>query len=128
MDPVSLIVTALVAGASAALKDTAGDAIRSGYLGLKSLLKRKLDRDPLDPVLVDQHEKDPDLFAEALRARLIQIEAGDDEEIVGAAEAVLRIADPEGTRTGKYRVHVSGGQGAVIGEHNTVTQNYHNAP
>lgn len=124
MDPVSLIVAALVAGASSAVKDTADDAIKGVYARLKSMLKRKLDRDPLDSVLVDQHEKDPETFAKALRAKLAQIEAGDDVEVVEAARAVLQIADPEGTQTGKYRVQVSGGQGTVIGDQNTVTQNY----
>ena len=38
MDPVSLIVTALATGAAAALKDTAGEAVKDAYSGLKSLL------------------------------------------------------------------------------------------
>lgn len=39
MDPVSAIVGALIAGASAALKDTANQAIKDAYAGLKRLLK-----------------------------------------------------------------------------------------
>ena len=55
MDPVSLIVAALAAGASAALKDTATEAIKDAYNGLKSLLKRKLGNEPAAQVAIDEH-------------------------------------------------------------------------
>ena len=46
MDPISLIVAALAAGASAAVKDTAGQAVKDAYSGLKALVKRKLGVEP----------------------------------------------------------------------------------
>jgi Flp pilus assembly pilin Flp len=41
MDPISLIITALVAGALAATKDTAETAVKDAYQGLKTLIKKK---------------------------------------------------------------------------------------
>ena len=39
MEPISLILAALTAGATAALKDTAGEAIKDGYIALKTAIK-----------------------------------------------------------------------------------------
>ena len=41
MDPVTLIVTALAAGAVFGLKDTASAAVKDAYAGLKALVKRR---------------------------------------------------------------------------------------
>ncbi|OPF18073.1 hypothetical protein B1L04_19845 [Microcystis aeruginosa KW] len=47
MEPVSLIVTALTAGAVAAAKDTAEKGVKDTYQGLKTLIKRKFTNDAL---------------------------------------------------------------------------------
>ena len=59
MDPVSLLVAALAAGASAALQDTVSQAVKDAYgQGLKSLLKRKLGGDkPLAQAVIERHEE-----------------------------------------------------------------------
>ena len=41
MEPISLIIAALSAGAIAAAKDTAGTAVKDAYQGLKTLIKNK---------------------------------------------------------------------------------------
>ena len=46
MEPLSLIVAALLAGAAAAAKDTTSTAIKDGYQGLKVLIERKLAGQP----------------------------------------------------------------------------------
>jgi hypothetical protein len=47
MEPVSLIVAALTAGAVAAAKDTAEKGVKDTYQGLKTLIKRKFTNDAL---------------------------------------------------------------------------------
>ena len=42
MEPVSLIIAALTAGAVAAAKDTAEKGVKDTYQGLKTLIKRAL--------------------------------------------------------------------------------------
>ena len=44
MDPVSLIVAALAAGASAGLKDTVAGAVKDAYAAVKRLLSQRYSR------------------------------------------------------------------------------------
>ena len=41
MDPVTLILTALAAGAALGVKDTASAAVKDAYEGLKALVKKR---------------------------------------------------------------------------------------
>ncbi|CCI17590.1 exported hypothetical protein [Microcystis aeruginosa PCC 9807] len=41
MEPISLILAALAAGATGAAKDTAGTAVKDAYESLKALIKKK---------------------------------------------------------------------------------------
>ena len=53
MEPITLILTALVAGATAAAKDTAGQAIKDSYTGLKGLIKQRFaDKDKADSAAI----------------------------------------------------------------------------
>ena len=124
MDPVSLIVAALAAGASAALKDTAGEAVKDAYAGLKSLLKRKLGDKQAAQIAIDKHEEAPEVWEKPLEAELKESGVADDEEIVAAAQQMMKLTDPEGSQSGKYNVVISGGQGATVGDHNVVHQTY----
>lgn len=54
MDPLSMIFTAIVTGASAALKPTAEAAVKDAYAALKELIKRKWSAVAVDPI-----ERDP---------------------------------------------------------------------
>jgi hypothetical protein len=117
MDPVALIVAALAAGASAALKDTATEAIKDAYNGLKSLLKRKLGNEPAAQVAIDEHEKAPEVWEKPLESELGKSGVADNEEVVRSAQELLALIDPVGAQGGKYNVTVSGGKGIVVGDH-----------
>ena len=88
MDPVSLIVAALAAGAAGALKETAGEAVKDAYNGLKSLLKRKLGNEPAAQVAIDKHEESPDVWEKPLEEELGKSRVADDEEVVRRAPGV----------------------------------------
>ena len=89
MDPISMLVAALVSGATEALKPTVGQAIKDAYSGLKGIISKKLagqpagedvqaaiksvEKKPADParksVLTDEVKStgiaaDPDVVAE----------------------------------------------------------------
>jgi hypothetical protein len=117
MDPVSLIVAALAAGASAALKDTAGQAVRDAYVGLKALVKRRVAEKPLAQEVIDKHGEAPEVWEKPLREELAAADVADDEELVRAAQKVLAIVDPSGAQAGKYNVTIAGGKGVVVGDH-----------
>lgn len=86
MEPVSIIVAALVAGAAAAFKDTAAQAIKDAYAGFKALVQRKYGG-----VSVDALERKPDSEAKQLSVRedLTDAGAGADQELLDRAKALL---------------------------------------
>jgi hypothetical protein len=104
MDPVTLIVTALVAGAAAGLKDTASSAIKDAYNGLKGLVRRKLAPRPGGELVLDRHEQDPQVWDKPLAQELTEAGAGDDPALVTAAQALMQLVDAAGSAAGKYQV------------------------
>jgi len=86
MDPISIIVTALVTGAAAALKPTTEQAIKDAYASVKGLIQRRFGR-----VDVAVLETDP---ASKARQAVVQEDlekagAGQDEELLSKAKALL---------------------------------------
>jgi hypothetical protein len=116
-----LILAALAAGVAAGTRDAAGEAVKDAYAALKRLVLNKLQGRPLAAAIVDQHEQAPDVWEKPLQSELADAAAGDDEELVRAAQRVLAAADPTGATAGKYNVTISGGRGIVVGDHATVT-------
>jgi hypothetical protein len=129
VDPVTLIVAALVAGASSGLKDTAGAAVKDAYAELKLLVRKYFGGDPSparSPVEdgVAAIERNPRADVSALHAALQRSGAGEDAALVRAAAELLTRADPAGAALGKYRVSISGGKGIVVGNEGTVSMTF----
>jgi hypothetical protein len=124
MDPISLIIAALAAGAIAGVKDTAGQAVKDAYAGLKALLRRRFTGNRQAEAVLDQSERQPDADQALLAQHLRDAGAGDDEELIRAAQAVLEKADPAGARAGKYNVRITGGKGIVVGDSANVTMTF----
>ena len=125
MDPVSLIVTALATGAAAAVKDTAGQAIKDTYSALKagsleSSVRGRWRRRS------SSARRRPDVWEKPLAAELDNAGVADDEELVRLAQQLMAEHDPTGAQAGKYNVQISGGQGIIVGEHATAHQVFHN--
>jgi hypothetical protein len=71
MDPVSLVVAALAAGAAAGLKDMAGEAVRDSFTALKVLVRRRVQGDPAAEAGLGQLTRDPGADTTAFRQRLV---------------------------------------------------------
>jgi hypothetical protein len=86
MDPISIIVTALVNGAAAALKPATEQTITDVYAGLKGLIQRKYGH-----VDVAVLENDPASKARqaVVKEDLEKTGAGQDEEVLREAKALL---------------------------------------
>jgi hypothetical protein len=86
MDPISVIVAALAAGAAAGVKPTAEQAIKDAYAGLKGFIQRKWDQ-----VNVAQLEANP--ASEARRTvveeDLAQTDAAKDRDLLALADTLL---------------------------------------
>lgn len=126
MDPITLIVAALGAGAASGVTDVAGQAVQDAYAALKGLVARKLKsgEGPIDPAsLLTAYETQPEAYQAALEAELGASGADRDRELVTAAEHLLSLADPDGAASGKYRVDLRGATGVQVGDHGTMTVN-----
>ena len=142
MDPISLIVAALVAGVAASATDVASDVIRDSYDALKVLLRRRFrtvsesaeeDNDvegggsqgAVDPeALLDAYESDPDTWERRIRNLLRATAADRDKDILSAAEALLEATGADAPRSSKYRVDARDAQGVQIGDHGTMTNSF----
>jgi hypothetical protein len=125
MDPITLIVTALAAGATAAVKDVSGEAIKDAYQGLKRLVRRRLAGDTAAEVALDKHADKPEVWEPPLKDALSQAEADKDREIITAAQRLMTLLEPEQAAAGTFTTNVSGDvQGLVQGNHSTVTKTF----
>jgi hypothetical protein len=111
MGPVSMIVTALVAGAVAATKDVATQAVKDGYEGLKTLIVRKFGEKADVVNALENVEKKPDSEARkaVLKEELETAGASQDAEVVQKAQALLDLLKEHGLA---YHAEVHG-SGAI---------------
>jgi len=101
MDPITLIVTALAAGAAAALKDTASAAVKDAYAGLKAVILQKYGA-AAERVAHLEVAPDSPSVREGLTRDLGTTEAGRDPAVLQQAAAVLTAVqthDPDVGRT-----------------------------
>jgi hypothetical protein len=97
MDPITVIVGALVAGVAAAAKPTAEQAVKDAYAGLKALIQRKFgDRGDV-AAAVEQVEAKPasEPRQAVLQEELAEAGAADDAEVLAAAKELLALMQPQ---------------------------------
>ena len=121
MDPISLILAALVAGAAKAAADLAPDA----YNGLKALIKRKFAGEPKAEMVLEEHETDPETYEAPLKKKLAEAGADKDEEIIKKAQELLKQLKPEEAAAGKFNIKVEGDIKGIVGDISggTINQN-----
>jgi len=107
MDPITLIVTALSAGVASALQDDA----KAAYVRLRDLVKKRFAGHTSAEVVLAEYEAAPATWEAPLAAKLAELGAGDDADILAAAQALL-------TATGKHHVTIKDSQGVQVGDHN----------
>ena len=89
MDPISLILAALGAGALAAAKDTAGTAVKDAYQGLKTLIKKKFEGDVLGQAMVDAKPEEIKQAEGLLKDKIVEAGVDKDNEITKLAQDLL---------------------------------------
>src|SRR4051794_31319258 len=106
MEPLSLIATAVMAGAAVGLRNTVSDAVRDLYAGLKRRLSNQVaERLPATPALEGAGE-----------------EAGEPDSTDGVAAQdapETRTTDPAGARgtSSGHHVTITKTKGVVVGDH-----------
>jgi len=111
-----LILAALIAGATAATKDTAGVAVKDAYNGLKELIKKKFEKDALAQAMVDAKPEEIKQAEGLLEAKMTEAGIDKDAEILKAAAEILKKEDPQGEKEGKYRINVQGDIKGIVGD------------
>ena len=124
MDPVSVVLAALAAGTTAATKDTASQAVKDAYAGLKALVKKRFEKRPQAEMALAEYEKDTATWEKPLQKSLVETGADQDEAIVRQAQRVLKLVHPQQASQGKYNVQIGEGKGIVIGDNPQVTQTF----
>jgi hypothetical protein len=128
MDPVTVIVSALVAGAAAGAKDTASQAIKDAYSGLKTLIQKRFSGKPEAEMALAQHEKKPEVWEAPLKDALVNTGADKDQAILQLADKLLKLAQPQQVGIGKYSVQVGKARGVVIGDQAKVDMTFDEKP
>jgi hypothetical protein len=128
MDPVTLIVTALAAGAASALQDGASAAVKDAYAQLKTLVRKQFVGRPKGELVLGEHEAAPQTWQAPLVAELSAAGVDSDTDLAAAAQALMSLIDEAGSRSGKYVVTVRDSQGVQVGDRNTQTNIFRSGP
>jgi hypothetical protein len=121
VDPVTLVVTALAAGASAGMTETASAAVQQAYAGLKTALAERFRGRPAAEVALAEHETSPQTWHAPLTQYVTEI--GIDDQLRELAQRLLAAAERAGS---DRRVQVTADtiQGQQIGDRNAQTNAY----
>jgi hypothetical protein len=128
MEPVTLILTALATGASAgaleALKDDAKEKAKAAYARLHGLVKKRVSGRPHGELALAEYDSAPQKWEGLLSAELTEAGAAQDDDLVGAAKAVMEIIDQSGAKSGKYNVTIKDSKGVQVGDGNVQFNNF----
>jgi hypothetical protein len=125
VEPITVILTALASGAAAVAKETAGEALKDAYRGLKALIQRKFADKPEAALVLAKHAEKPAVWEAPLKEALTAAAADRDAAILTAAQQLMALIDPQQAALGKYTVHIAGNvQGVVQGDHAQVTMSF----
>jgi len=128
MDPVTLIVTALAAGAASALQDGTSAAVKDAYVRLKALVTRRFAGRAKAELVLAEHQAAPQTWEKPLAEELSAVGAESDADLLAAAQALMSLVDEAGSRAGKYVVTVRDSQGVQVGDHGTQTNIFRPGP
>lgn len=85
MEPVTLIIAALAAGAAKGAGESASSAVKDAYAGLKRLVASRFAGKPSAEIALVEHEKNPGTWQAPLGKELHESRADADDAVIGAA-------------------------------------------
>lgn len=126
MDPITLIIGALAAGAATGFTETASKAVQDAYAGLKALLRRRFAGRPEAETALEQHEKKPEVWEAPLAEALRETGADEDDEILKAATQLRELLGAAGgvVAEGDHAVAAGGNVGDVVSDSARVVKPY----
>ena len=119
MDPVSIIVGALVSGAAAAAKQTGNLAITDAYQGLKKLFinswKKATNDESKASFLVEGLEKNPEAIESYVRSEIEAAMPKLDPELIKLAENLSKLIEGN-EQAPKFVSEIKNSQGVIVGD------------
>lgn len=102
MEPMSLILTAVVAGESKTESNTMLGAVEDDFDGLHAALRTRLADQPTALQALEQYISEPEASKDTLIAALQHSGATHDPAVLDRALQVMKRIDPEGSANGNY--------------------------
>ena len=121
VDPVSLVVGALAAGASTGVTDVASSAVKDAYAGLKAALAERFRGRPSAEVALAEHEACPATWQAPLEQYVGEV--GVDTELEQLARRLLE-AVRSGGDARQVQINAETIQGQQVGDGNTQTNTF----
>src|SRR5258708_9704356 len=129
MDPLSLILAAITAGATASAKDTASTAIKDTYQGLKALIQRKVEGKPNAQAALVEYEEDPETYEKPLKKALLETHMDTEHDVIKAAQHGMTLIQPQQAAQEESNIQNTGStQGQIVGDHANVTMHFGDTP
>jgi hypothetical protein len=124
VDPITLITTAVVAGATNIGTDLLSEATKDGYQALMKILRRRFDGDNLGTTALAKVEQEPERWEAPLHQAVMESGVAQDQEVIQLAQLVLDGLKESAGIVGKNSTQVFGkAQGVITGD-NTNQTNY----
>ncbi|MEU6025127.1 hypothetical protein ACGFIK_24110 [Micromonospora sp. NPDC048871] len=124
MDPVTLVVGALAAGALQGTGEAAASAVKDAYQALKAAVAARFADRPSGQLVLQEHEQDPEVYAAPLAKQVRAAGADQDPRIVELAQALMALLNEQGAGSAKYQVRLDGAKGVQVGDGNTQTNTF----
>ena len=122
MEPLTIILAVLAAGASG-LTDAASQDL---YDKLKLMVMKKFNGKPEAELALAKYQEKPEIWAEPLKAELIETKVVQDNEILRVAEELMKVVKPQQTSVGKFNVQAETIEGLALGDGQRVQMNFGN--
>ena len=128
MEPITLILTALAAGASSGaiegLAGTVKENAKAAFARLHDLTRRRFEGNASAEMILSEYQDDPATYGAPLAKKLAGTGAADDTELLAAAKALMELVDQAGTSAGKYNVTIKNSEGVQVGDGNIQFNKY----
>src|SRR5262249_19171788 len=124
MDPVSVIVAALIAGAGVGAKDVASAAVKDTYQALRRLVESRLAPRSDIAALLDGQDNDGSDRERRLMDVVVDSGVDRDPEVITSAERLLALMDTKRPEESKYSVDLRDAKGVQVGDGNTQNNSF----
>ena len=135
MDPISIVTTALINGASKALKDTANQAVKDAYLGLKVLIsnqwsnsgsgdKASSSQNSEAEILIKNLEDNPEVFQIPIEQKLPSVIPNPDQQLIEHAQQLIELLNDAEPESSHLKVEITDSKGVQVGNHNKQLNNF----